>query len=76
MLIEALDDLRDFLNLLSIIRMGFISYAFVGKVVTSKIKLFFTIPNDPDIRIPLIYRHLEFDKWTRHHALGPKKRHI
>ena len=75
MLIEALDYLRDFLNLLSIIRVGFISYAFVGKVVTSKIKLFL-IPNDPDNGMPLIYRHLEFDKWTRHHALGPKKRHI
>ena len=75
MLIEALDYLRDFLNLLSIIRVGFISYAFVGKVATSKIK-FFTISNDPDNGIPLTYRYLEFDKWTRHHALGPKKRHI
>ena len=75
MLIEALDYLRDFLNLLSIIRLGFSSYAFVGKVVASKINLL-TISNDPDNRIPLIYRHLEFDKWTRHHALGPKKRHI
>ena len=54
MLIEALDDLRDFLNLLSIIRVGFTSYAFVGKVVTSKINLL-TISNDPDNRIPLIY---------------------
>ena len=40
---KALDDLRDLLNLLSIIRMGFISYAFVGKVVNSNIKTF----NDP-----------------------------